>query len=143
MNVGNRGEAFSQVIRSTTKPDQSSEFIQGHLIHADETPANIKGQPAYVWVLTSMEDVVYLLAESREGRVIQDLLKDFRGVVFSLPSTPRKIFPMLRSLCHPLSKFIEPIEHNVELRHLVFALASLEREEAAIRQDVPGIRIHS
>jgi hypothetical protein len=34
-----------------------------------------------VWVLTSVTEVVYLLAESREGEMMQQLLKDFKGVL--------------------------------------------------------------
>jgi hypothetical protein len=58
-------------------------IIHGDLIHADETRANIKGHLAYVWVLTNMKEVIYILAESREGEFIQTLLKDFKGVLVS------------------------------------------------------------
>jgi hypothetical protein len=58
-------------------------IIHGSLIHADETHANIKGQSAYVWVLTNLKEVAYILAESREGDLIRDLLKDFKGVLVS------------------------------------------------------------
>jgi hypothetical protein len=66
---------------SDTKAAILDRIISGNLIHADETSANIKGQPAYVWVLTSLTDVVYILTESREGDTIQQLLKEFRGVL--------------------------------------------------------------
>jgi predicted RecB family nuclease len=56
-------------------------IVHGDLVHADETRANIKGHLAYVWVLTNMTEVVYVLAESREGEIVQALLKDFRGVL--------------------------------------------------------------
>jgi predicted RecB family nuclease len=60
-----------------------TRIIQGDLINADETQANVKGHLAYVWVLTSRHDVVYILAESREGEFVQNLLKDFKGVLVS------------------------------------------------------------
>jgi predicted RecB family nuclease len=60
-----------------------NRIIQGALIHADETRANIKGHLAYVWVLTNLREVVYILAESREGEIIQELLKGFKGVLVS------------------------------------------------------------
>jgi predicted RecB family nuclease len=66
-----------------TKGKILDRLIHGNLIHADETRANIKGQLAYVWVLTNLREVVYILAESREGQVIQELLKDFRGILVS------------------------------------------------------------
>ena len=52
-------------------------------MHADETRANIKGKSAYVWVLTSLHEVVYIYADSREGELIQKLLSDFKGVLVS------------------------------------------------------------
>ena len=68
---------------SVTKSKILDRLIHGNLIHADETRANIKGHLAYVWVLTNLKEVVYILAESREGELIQDLLKEFRGVLVS------------------------------------------------------------
>jgi hypothetical protein len=58
-------------------------ITRGNLIHADETRANIKGHLAYVWVLTNLREVVYILAKSREGEIVQELLKDFNGVLVS------------------------------------------------------------
>ena len=66
-----------------TKRKILERIVRGDLVHADETRANIKGHLAYVWVLTNMTDVVYILAESREAEIAQDLLKDFRGVLVS------------------------------------------------------------
>jgi hypothetical protein len=58
-------------------------IVGGDLVHADETRANIKGHLAYVWVLTNMTDVAYVLAESREAEIVKTLLKDFKGVLVS------------------------------------------------------------
>jgi len=66
-----------------TKAKILDRIISGSLIHADETRANIKGQSAYVWVLTSLTEVVYILTESREGEIVQQLLKSFKGVLVS------------------------------------------------------------
>jgi len=68
---------------SVTKRKTLNRIIQGNLIHADETRANIKGHLAYVWVLTNLREVVYILAESREGEIVQELLKGFNGVLVS------------------------------------------------------------
>lgn len=68
---------------SVTRRKILNRIIQGNLIHADETRANIKGHLAYVWVLTNLKEVVYILAESREGEIIQQLLKGFHGVLVS------------------------------------------------------------
>jgi predicted RecB family nuclease len=59
------------------------KIVTGKLAHVDETPTDIHGRRAYVWVLTNLEEVIYLLAETREGDVIQSLLKDFKGVLVS------------------------------------------------------------
>lgn len=67
----------------TTKQKILERIISGKLIHADETRANIKGSLAYVWVLTNLKEVVYILSESREGVMIQELLKDFNGVLIT------------------------------------------------------------
>jgi len=58
-------------------------IICGDLVHADETRANIKGHLAYVWVLTNMTEVAYVLAESREADIVKELLKGFKGVLVS------------------------------------------------------------
>ena len=68
---------------AVTKRKILERIVGGDLVHADETRANIKGHLAYVWVLTNMNEVAYLLAESREAEFILDLLKDFKGVLVS------------------------------------------------------------
>lgn len=66
-----------------TKRKILDRIVHGNLIHADETRANIKGHLAYVWVLTNLKEVVYIVAESREGEIVQELLLDFKGVLVS------------------------------------------------------------
>lgn len=68
---------------SETKNKILARITQGSVIHADETGANIKGHSAYVWVLTNLQDVVYILTDSREGQFVKELLKDFKGVLVS------------------------------------------------------------
>jgi hypothetical protein len=57
--------------------------IAGELVHADETEVNLQKGKGYVWVLTSMEDVVYVYRSSRETDFLRDLLRDFKGVLVS------------------------------------------------------------
>jgi predicted RecB family nuclease len=66
-----------------TKAQILHRIINGNVVHADETRANIKGQMAYVWVLSNLTEVAYILTESREGEIVQQLLKDFKGVLVS------------------------------------------------------------
>jgi hypothetical protein len=49
----------------------------------DETQVSIRGATAYIWVFTNLHDVVYLYKESREGTFLQEMLKDFRGILVS------------------------------------------------------------
>ncbi len=66
-----------------TRQKVLEHIVRGQLVHADETRANIKGIAGFVWVLTSNSEVVYILADSREGEVIQKLLAGFKGVLVS------------------------------------------------------------
>ncbi len=58
-------------------------IVTGHLVHADETKVSLKSGIGYVWVFTNLEEVVYVYAPSREGQLMQSLLKDFKGVLVS------------------------------------------------------------
>ena len=58
-------------------------IVNGRLIHADETSVNLGGRYGYVWVFTNLEEAVYLYSPSREGDLVQQLLKDFKGVLVS------------------------------------------------------------
>jgi len=59
------------------------ELCCGRLLHADETRVSVKGKDGCVWVFTSMEAVAYVYSETREGDLLQTLLKDFKGVLVS------------------------------------------------------------
>ena len=41
------------------------------------------GKSGFVWVLASLEDVVFLYSDTREGDMVHALLDDFRGVLVS------------------------------------------------------------
>jgi hypothetical protein len=60
-------------------------LIQGPLIHADETKVCIKGRSTngYVWAFATMMGVVYVYSPTREGDVVLDTLKGFKGVLVS------------------------------------------------------------
>jgi hypothetical protein len=49
---------------------------------ADETEVKLRnGIKGYVWVLASVEDVIYFFRPNREGKFLKDMLKDFKGVL--------------------------------------------------------------
>jgi hypothetical protein len=58
-------------------------LLHGKLIHADETHLSTKSSSGYVWVFTSMEEVVYLWSATREGNVAQEFLSGFNDVLVS------------------------------------------------------------
>ena len=55
----------------------------GRLLHVDETSIGVKGNEGYVWVLTSLEEVAYFYTPTRAGDTMQEMLKDFSGVLVS------------------------------------------------------------
>ena len=63
--------------------DILNDIIQSPVVHVDETFVDMRGQPAYVWVLTSLDKVYYLYRPSREGDFLKELLADFQGVLVS------------------------------------------------------------
>jgi hypothetical protein len=60
-----------------------NKLSNGKMLHIDETKIDLKKNNGYVWVLTSMEEVVYLFTNTREGDFIKLLLNDFKGVLVS------------------------------------------------------------
>ena len=58
-----------------------ARIVGGGLAHADETHVNLQKGKGYVWVLTNLEDVVYMYRPNREADFLQDLLRDFKGVL--------------------------------------------------------------
>jgi hypothetical protein len=60
-----------------------ARIMGGGLAHVDETQFNLKLGKGYVWVLVSMEDVVYFYRPNRETGFLQNLLRDFKGVLVS------------------------------------------------------------
>jgi predicted RecB family nuclease len=60
-----------------------STITKGSLVHADETQARVVGKNGYVWVLSSLEEVVYVYSDTREGDLIQSMLREFHGVLVS------------------------------------------------------------
>jgi hypothetical protein len=60
-----------------------AKITTGSLVHADETQARVVGKIGYVWVLSSLEEVVYVYSDTRQGDMIQSMLGEFRGVLVS------------------------------------------------------------
>lgn len=60
-----------------------SYVVGGKFMHADETRISIDRHNAYVWVFANHDAVAYVYSDSREAGMVQDLLRDFKGVLVS------------------------------------------------------------
>jgi predicted RecB family nuclease len=58
-------------------------LARGNLVHADETPINVKRTTGYVWTFTNLEEVLYVYSDTRDGEVARTLLSKFDGVLVS------------------------------------------------------------
>ena len=60
------------------------KLLTGPILHVDETEVTLRNsKKVYVWVFTNMEEVVFMLRDSREGGFLKELLADFRGVLIT------------------------------------------------------------
>jgi predicted RecB family nuclease len=55
----------------------------GSLVQVDETKVNMRGATGYVWAFTNLVEVMYVYSESREGKILSEVLGAFRGVLVS------------------------------------------------------------
>ena len=81
-SIGRLNRTAAKFYEATYKKILRS-IITGNLIHADETKVILNGRFAYVWVLANQENVVYFFSDTREGAKVQEILKNFRGVLVS------------------------------------------------------------
>lgn len=108
-------------------------IVDGTLVHADETRANVRGKTAYVWVFTNLHEVAYLYSDSREGEVAQVTLASFRGVLVSdfysgydLLACPQQ--KCLLHLMRDLNAEILRNPYDEELKRMVSGFAHLLKE---------------
>lgn len=60
-----------------------NSLVTGKMLHIDETQISNQGNPAYVWVFASLNEVAYVYSDTREGDMLHSMLKEFKGVVIS------------------------------------------------------------
>ena len=68
---------------SSTEKLILKRILASPFIHVDETKINIQGANHYVWVLTDGQHVVFRLTETRECALIQEILKEYNGILIS------------------------------------------------------------
>ena len=105
-------------------------LAHGKLIHADETHVSVKGIDSYVWVFTSMDDVIYIWSETREGAMLKVFLKEFKGVLVSdfYAAYDSVDCPQQRCLIHLMRDLNDDIHQepfNVEIKEIVQSFATL------------------
>jgi predicted RecB family nuclease len=76
--VSDLAEYYASTEKTLLKKILASPFI-----HVDETKLNIQGANYYVWVLTDGQHVVFRLTETREPTLIQEMLKNYTGILLS------------------------------------------------------------
>jgi hypothetical protein len=60
-----------------------AKILTGPVLHADETYVKLRTGKGYVWVLASPEEVVFMYRPTREAEFLQEMLRDFQGVLVS------------------------------------------------------------
>ena len=79
-------EAFFQQTADAHELTEESllrRILQSPAVHVDETKISILGIHQQVWGITNGRDVVFRLTETRETGFLQELLKEYHGVLVS------------------------------------------------------------
>lgn len=105
-------------------------IIKGKLIHADETPIPLKDRHGYVWVFATFHEVVYFYAETREGDLLREMLKRFRGVIVSDFYTAYDSLPCPQQKCllhlmRDLNEAVLDYPYDEELKQIAMNFAKL------------------
>ena len=107
-----------------------AHMVEGKLLHADETPIDLKDRRGYVWVFTNMHEVVYFYADTRDGDLLRDKLKDFKGVLVSdfYAAYDSVSCPQQKCLLHlmrDLNEAVLDFPFDEELRQIVLEFGDL------------------
>jgi len=89
-------------------------ILSGPMIHIDETSVKLKRGKGYVWVMANMDSAVYFYRESRKGDFLQDMLRDFSGVLVSDFFTAYDSLGCAQQKCllHLMRDFNEDLQTN-------------------------------
>jgi predicted RecB family nuclease len=106
------------------------KLLNGKLIHADETHVRVRGKDSYVWVFSSMEEVIYIWSATREGQVAKTFLENFKGVLVSdfysvYDSTDCPQQKCLVHLMRDLNDDIHREPFNLEIKEIVHEFGAL------------------
>jgi hypothetical protein len=126
--------------------DIVTSIQSGHVVHVDETKVNLKRTTGYVWVFSNLEVVLYIYSNSREGEILSDVLKDFKGVLVSdfyaaYDSVPCSQQKCLVHLIRDLNDDLLKKQFDNEFKELVEAFGRLLRL-IIVTIDVHGLKTH-
>lgn len=129
-----------------TRQNIIANMVKGQLIHADETRIVLKGKPAYVWVFAMFREVVYFYSETREGVLLESLLKEFKGVLVSdfYAAYDSLACPQQKCLLHLMRDLNDAVLGNPfdeELKRIVTEFAEILRAIVATI-DRRGLKRH-
>jgi len=105
-----------------------NRLCHGRLLHVDETKVNLRDKDGFVWVFANMEDVVYVYSDTREGDLLQSMLKDFTGVLVSDFYAAYDSIAQQKCLIHLIRDLNDDVlkhPYDEELKQLVLAFAVL------------------
>lgn len=106
----------------------------GPLIHADETKIRLKRISGFVWVLSNMEEVVYLYRPTRETAFLKDLLNEFNGVLVTDFYSGYDSMPCLQQKC--LVHLIRDLNDDLLKNPFDDELAAMARDFGRLMQDI-------
>jgi transposase len=59
------------------------KLLKSKIIHADETPINIRGETQYAWIFTDGKYAYFKLGKTRESSLAKEFLKGFSGTLIT------------------------------------------------------------
>lgn len=81
-NIGQFIKNISQYYQETEQLI-IQKLLDSKVIHADETPINIRGTSQYVWTFANDQFVVFKLSKTRESSIAHEFLQSYSGVLVS------------------------------------------------------------
>jgi hypothetical protein len=58
-------------------------ILASPFVHVDETKINVQGIDHYVWVFTDGKHVIFRMTETREAKIVHEILKGYKGVLIT------------------------------------------------------------
>ena len=96
---------ISEIIKNVSRNYMETEeaivrrLLDSPVIHADETPINVRGVTQYVWTFTNDKYVVFKLSKTREATIAHEFLATFRGILISDFYTGYDAIPCTHQKC--------------------------------------------